>query len=127
MTTSIDVDDVVSVLAEGDARYSVAAYVFVLAALDVVHRRQGRRARVGARDLVLATRDYARVRFGSLAPTVFRAWGLRETVDFGHIARRLVDVELFSLREEDTIDSFRDVYDFDEEFVRRYHVSGRRS
>ena len=69
----------------------------------------GRRLLDGIRELALE-------RFGLLARAVFERWGVRSTEDFGNIVFLLVENEQMSKTEEDSIDDFRDGYDFAQTF-----------
>lgn len=71
---------------------------------------------VGGRDLCMGLRDYAIRRYGLLAKTVLNQWGVRQTEDFGKIVFALVDAGLLRKTDEDTLDDFEGVFDFEEEF-----------
>lgn len=66
--------------------------------------------------LCLGLRDYALEQYGRLALTVLRRWNIRRTEDFGHIVFAMVDAGLLRKTEEDTLEDFRDIFDFSEEF-----------
>ena len=53
---------------------------------------------------------------GPLARTVLEYWGVKETVDFGKIVFALVEVGLMRKTEEDTLEDFTAVYDFESAF-----------
>jgi len=72
---------------------------------------------VSGQQLCLGIRDYAIDQFGDLAGTVLRHWGIRKTEDFGKIVFAMVDAGLMRTTEDDSIEDFRDVYDFDEAFA----------
>jgi uncharacterized repeat protein (TIGR04138 family) len=112
------IEDTVHRLSEADGRFRAEAFVFVLGSLEYARLCLRRDGHVSARELILGTRDYGRSRFGPLAPTVFRAWGVHATLDFGHIVMILVDEGILSLQEGDTLESFAGVYDLDEAFAR---------
>ena len=71
---------------------------------------------VDGQQLCLGLRDYAIERYGKLARTVLRRWGINQTADFGKIVFAMIDVGLMRKTEEDSYEDFVDVYDFDEEF-----------
>ena len=58
--------------------------------------------------------------FGPLAAQVWRTWGVHSTTDWGRIVFNLVDSELLRRQESDSIEDFRDGYDFEEVFVQSY-------
>lgn len=103
-----------------DGRYTVEAYEFVLEALEETMRHLGRREdadesdrHISAADLLQGLRRLAIERFGYLARTVFEAWGVRTTGDFGDVVFNLVEHDLLKRREEDRRSDFDDVYAFD--------------
>lgn len=72
---------------------------------------------VSGRQLCMGLRDYALQRYGLLARTVLRKWGIHATADFGRIVFALVESGLMRKTDDDELDDFQGVYDFDEEFV----------
>jgi uncharacterized repeat protein (TIGR04138 family) len=72
---------------------------------------------VNGRDLCLGLRDLAVRRYGLLAPTVLRSWGVRTTADFGVIVYTLIDRQELKPSDDDRFDDFVDVYQFDEAFA----------
>ena len=58
-----------------------------------------------------------------MAKAVLNSWGVRTTDDFGAIVFNLVDAGLMFKTEEDRIEDFHAVYDFDDVFVRSYDIS----
>ncbi len=73
---------------------------------------------VTGQQLCLGLRDYAIERYGMLAPAVLEHWKVRRTDDFGRIVFSMIDVGWMSGSDEDTMESFRAVFDFDEAFCR---------
>lgn len=71
---------------------------------------------VSGQQLCIGLRDYAIDRYGRMARTVLNHWGLRATEDFGRIVFAMVEVGLMRKTEEDTLEDFRAVYDFDDAF-----------
>ncbi len=63
--------------------------------------------------------DYTLDQFGPMARTVLDYWGIKNTLDFGNIVFDLVEVELMRKTEEDSLDNFKDVYDFDTAFSKK--------
>ena len=124
----------VEALAEGDGRYARAAYLFVYDALQHTVEKLGKvsmpkeQRHVSGRDLLFGLSEYALDQFGPLTRTVFDHWGIRETRDFGEIVFLLVDNGLMSKTEDDSIDDFVDVFDFDVELDwKRRRAEFRRS
>ncbi len=59
-------------------------------------------------------------KFGPMTMTVLNHWGIKETEDFGHVFFNLVENKVLSKTEDDDIQSFRDVYDFEKVFSDDY-------
>jgi uncharacterized repeat protein (TIGR04138 family) len=71
---------------------------------------------VSGQQLCLGLRDYAIDQYGLLAPVVLEHWNIRRTDDFGRIVFAMIDAGLMSKTDDDTIDDFRGVFDFQEAF-----------
>jgi uncharacterized repeat protein (TIGR04138 family) len=72
---------------------------------------------VTGQQLCMGLRDYAIKRYGLLARLVLGSWGVRSTVDFGHLVFALVDAGLMRKTDDDSLDDFQGVFDFREEFL----------
>ncbi|MEM8710095.1 MAG: Minf_1886 family protein [Planctomycetota bacterium] len=109
-----------------DSRYRLEAYMFLFDALDKTVKSTGRDAETGAsrhvtgQELLDGMRIHAERLFGPLAAQVWRTWGVNSTLDWGQIVFNLVDNELLRRQESDSIEDFREGYDFDEVFVASY-------
>ncbi len=67
---------------------------------------------VTGRDLCEGLREFALMNWGLLARTVLARWNVRKTIDFGRIVFALVDNAYMQKTADDTLDDFRDVFDF---------------
>ena len=67
-------------------------------------------------------RQYALQIFGPLAAQVWRSWGVHDSLDWGRIVFLLVDANLLNRQDSDTIDDFRQGFDFDAIFVDGYRT-----
>jgi uncharacterized repeat protein (TIGR04138 family) len=67
-------------------------------------------------------RDYALKQWGLLARTVLRRWGIQRTDDFGRIVFTLVDNGFMSKTDDDTMEDFKNVYDFATAFDAGYRI-----
>jgi uncharacterized repeat protein (TIGR04138 family) len=120
------VSDPLRKLALKDGRYAPEAFTFLYESLDHAVKLAGRENAEGAdrhvsgQELLAGMRAYAAGLFGPLAGEVWRRWGVRETIDWGRIVFLLVDAGLLNRQEEDRIDDFKDGFDFDDAFVRKY-------
>jgi uncharacterized repeat protein (TIGR04138 family) len=72
---------------------------------------------VNGQQLCLGLRDYALTRYGLLARTVLARWGVTRTEDFGRIVFAMIEAGLLRRSDDDTLDDFRGVFDFDEAFA----------
>jgi len=54
--------------------------------------------------------------YGPLAPVVLAEFKLTSTIEIGQIVYNLIEIGAFGKREEDALEDFADVYDFDEVF-----------
>jgi uncharacterized repeat protein (TIGR04138 family) len=67
-------------------------------------------------------RKYAQTKWGMLAEVVLERWGITCTFDFGRIVFALIDAEHMAKTETDTIEDFRNVYDFKTAFEGSYQI-----
>ena len=109
------------------AGFAPAAFEFVERGLSYTVRRTHGEAgdeektdaphrHVSGAQLCEGLRDYALQQYGLLARTVLRRWGVTRCEDFGRIVFTLIDHDLMQKTDDDTIDDFCDVFDFDEAF-----------
>ncbi|MBN2464385.1 hypothetical protein JXD38_02005 [candidate division WOR-3 bacterium] len=106
-----------------DPRYKPNAYVFVHDALDHTWARLNQRRHITGRELLDGVKDLALKRYGPMAKAVLNSWGVKTTDDVGAIVFNLVNAGVLSKTEEDRIEDFHEVYDFDDVFVRSYDIS----
>ena len=120
--------DPIRKLAMSDRRYAPEAYSFLFESLDHAVRLAGRGKEEGSarhvsgQELLEGMRDYARNLFGPLAGQVWRSWGIHSTLDWGRVVFKLVDAELLKRQDSDSIDDFREGFDFDQAFVEEYEL-----
>src|ERR671935_2262583 len=108
-----------------DRRYQRDGYIFLRDALDFTTKQQkkikGATVRhVAGPELLDGVRQYALKEFGPMVLTVFDNWGIRSTEDIGHMVFNLIGAGVFGKTEEDSIEDFKNVYDFEEAFVRPF-------
>lgn len=115
----------------GDAPYPPQAFEFVRQGLaHTVQTIHGQAASAGdlepsddegrhvsGQQLCLGLKDYAVRRYGLLARTVLRHWSINRTEDFGRIVFAMIDAGLMRKTDEDSVQDFRDIFDFDEAFA----------
>jgi uncharacterized repeat protein (TIGR04138 family) len=115
-------------LALRDGRYAPEAFQFLFESLEHAVKLAGRaeaegvERHVSGQELLAGMRAYAGELFGPLAAQVWRSWGVRSTLDWGRIVFLLVDNGMLNRQDNDTIDDFKDGFDFDQAFVESYKV-----
>jgi uncharacterized repeat protein (TIGR04138 family) len=108
-----------------DPRYQREAYIFLRDALDFTTKQQkkakGTTVRhVSGPELLEGVRQYALKEFGPMVITVFDSWGIRATEDVGHMVFNLINAGIFGKTDEDSINDFKNIYDFQEAFVKPF-------
>jgi uncharacterized repeat protein (TIGR04138 family) len=108
-----------------DPRYLRDAYVFLRDGLDFTTKQQkktkGATVRhVSGPELLDGVRQYALKEFGPMVMTVFDNWGVHSCEDIGNMVFNLIDAGIFGKTEEDSIEDFKNVYDFKEAFVKPF-------
>ncbi|MCZ6596966.1 MAG: hypothetical protein O7B99_04950 [Planctomycetota bacterium] len=118
--------DPVRELALKDGRYSPEAFRFLFESLEYAirlagkEREQGAERHVTGQEVLQGMREFARNTFGPLAAQVWRSWGVHEAMDWGRIVFLLVEGGLLNRQDSDTIEDFRQGFDFEEVFVQQY-------
>src|SRR5262245_24478060 len=106
-------------------RYQRDWYIFLRDALDFTTKQQKKLKGVSVRhvsgpELLDGVRQYALKEFGPMVMTVFDSWGIRSCEDIGHMVFNLIAAGVFGKTEQDSIEDFKNVYDFEEAFVRPF-------
>ena len=108
-----------------DPRYQRDAYAFLRDALDFTTKQQKKIKGVSVRhvtgpELLDGVRHYALKEFGPMVMTVFENWGIHSCEDIGNMVFNLIGAGIFGKTEEDSIEDFKNVYDFGEAFVKPF-------
>jgi uncharacterized repeat protein (TIGR04138 family) len=108
-----------------DPRYQRDAYVFLRDTLDFTTKQQKKTKGTSVRhvtgpELLQGLRQYALKEFGPMVMTVFDNWGIHSCEDIGNMVFNLIGAGIFGKTEEDSLDDFRDVYEFEEAFVKPF-------
>jgi uncharacterized repeat protein (TIGR04138 family) len=108
-----------------DPRYQRDGYIFLRDALDFTTKQQKKTKGVSVRhvsgpELLDGVRQYALKEFGPMVMTVFDSWGIRSCEDVGHMVFNLIGAGVFGKTEQDSIQDFKNVYDFEEAFVKPF-------
>lgn len=113
-------DDLLARLRERNPRYTDAAYLFLLSALQYTIDRLEEPRHITGQELSEGCRDLAIEQFGPMARTVLEHWGIHSTYDMGEIVFALIDCRVLIKQDTDSRDDFQNVFDFEEAFERNY-------
>ncbi len=114
--------EALDVIVARDPRYDREAYAFLRDALEFTLKKR-RKARkdepsdIPASELLDGFRLYALKECGPMARLVLDYWGVRSSEDIGNLVFNLVEANVFSKTDRDTLDAFRVGFDFDEAFA----------
>ena len=104
--------------------YHETAYIFILSALHFTIDRLGEPRHISGVELAEGCRDLALQRWGLMAKSVLEFWGITATRDLGEIVFALVELGVLVKQDDDSIESFDAVYDFEEVFEVAYPWPG---
>ncbi len=113
-------EDLLARLRERNPRYTDAAYVFTLSALQYTIDHLDEPRHISGRELAEGCRDLAMDQFGPMARTVLEYWGVHSTEDMGAIVFALIDLGVLIKQDGDNREDFQNVFDFEEAFQRNY-------
>src|SRR5215213_9457278 len=109
--------------------YPPEAYAFIQQGLSfTVQKLHGKQKdpkasrHVGGSDLCEGLRELALTQWGRLAWTVLRRWNVTSTLDFGRIVFSMVEAGLMQKTDDDTLEDFRNVFDFRAAFEAEYQI-----
>lgn len=120
-------NDIVESICDKDIRYKQDAYDFVMEALSYTQKRFNRPKHVTGEELLEGIKNLLLDRYGPLTMTVLHFWGIRRTEDIGNIVFNLVENKVLSKKDDDTIEHFRNAYDFEEVFNIEYrHILAKK-
>jgi len=105
-------------LAEEKGRYRPEAYFWVLRVLEYARQKLRRSGHISGGELLEGARLLASDEYGPMALEVFHHWGLSQTEDIGRIVFDLVEEGLLSKTDQDTLEDFKGIYDFEQVFGR---------
>jgi len=114
--------EALEIIVAEDPRYDREAYVFLRDALDFTIKQLKKNKEDVSRhvtppQLLDGVRQFAIKEFGPMVPAVFSYWGVQNCGDIGEIVFNLIRIGIFGKTETDSIEQFRNYYDFEEAFV----------
>ncbi len=115
-----ELDNIIMVICERDSRYSEDAYAFVLESLAYTQKKFKRPKHVTGRELLDGISELLMEQYGPMALSVLKHWGIKGTEDFGNIVFNLLENKVLSKTDEDRMDDFKNVYDFEVVFDKGY-------
>lgn len=118
---NIDLADLIEAYDAGEVDSRLASAIEAAGGLERFNRH------VGGQELCWGLRDYALEKWGMMARAVLNRWGIRSTLDFGQIVFAMVESGFMQKQPGDSIDDFRDVFDFREVFDKAYHPGTKNS
>jgi len=77
---------------------------------------------VTGQQLCIAIRSLALEQYGYMAKCVLNSWGVHKTVDFGNIVFKLIEIGQMKKTDQDRLEDFEDVFDFDRELVENFSI-----
>lgn len=101
-------------------QYKVESYSFLLAALHFTVGKLKQPRHVSGQELLEGIRQYALEQFGPMTRTVLNHWGIEEALDFGKMVFALIEVDLMRKNDDDSLDDFKNGFDFKEAFDQKY-------
>ena len=108
------------------------AYQFVFRALQHTQEKLDRfatseeeeeQAHITGKELLLGIQEFALEQFGLMTTTVFKVWGIHSTDDFGRMVFELIERGEMRKTDNDELEDFFGVYDFEQVFDREYVIS----
>ena len=103
-----------------DNRYHPEAYEFVMEALSYSQKKFKKPKHVTGIELLQGIKGLLLQKFGPMALSVLKYWGVKATDDFGNIVFNLVEHRILSKDAQDHYESFKNAYDFEEVFNKGY-------
>ena len=117
-------------IAKLDGRYSLKAFEFIHEGLShTVQSQYGDESEnqgphhITGKELCFGLAELATRKWGRMAKVVLNHLGINSTYDFGQIVYLMVDNKWMHARPEDSVEEFRDVYDFEEVFEKNYQFT----
>ena len=113
-----------------DGRYAPEAFAFLndglVKTLKRVQEKEKKSRQISGAELADGLRAYALEQYGPLALTVLGRWGVRTTRDFGEIVFLLLEAGLLGKTDDDKVEDFDHVYDFETAFRAPFRPKPRR-
>jgi uncharacterized repeat protein (TIGR04138 family) len=112
----LDLAELLDLYERGDLSPTVMRAVEEAGGIEKLNRH------VTGGEMCWGLRDYAQHRWGLLARTVLNGWNIHHTFDFGRLVFAMIDYEFMQSQPSDSIEDFRNVFDFREAFDLAYEI-----
>ena len=106
--------------ADADGRYERYAWRFVLSGIESTIEMLHADGHIACGQLLDGLKASASRQFGPMAKEVLNHWAVYTTRDIGNIVFGLISARLIESSEEDLIEDFDDVFDFQQVFEEDY-------
>ncbi len=113
-------EDVLDQLQERNPRFHARSYEFVMQALHSVIQSLDEPRHISGRELTEGVRELAIGQYGLLAKAVLEHWGIHGTEDVGRVVFAMVEQGLLIKEDDDQLEDFADLFDFEEAFETDY-------
>jgi uncharacterized repeat protein (TIGR04138 family) len=104
-----------------DPRFAEEAYEFISDAVIYttrkIEKKDNTKRHISGQELLEGIKDFAISQFGPLTQDVLESWGITDTISIGHIVFNMVDHKLLGSTEDDSIDDFKNGFDFTSAFT----------
>ena len=116
-------------IAKEDGRYNASAVKFIYDGLGYTIQsvkeggKQFDSHHISGAELANGIAQLAVKRWGRLAKSVLNQWGVKTTRDIGEIVHLMIANEWMTAQENDIIEDFDDVYDFEETFEKNFRFN----
>ena len=116
-------------IASEDGRYDAMALKFVYEGLGVTIERirsdQLEKRHISGGELSKGLADLAMERWGRLSRLVLNRWGVHTTRDLGEIVYLMIANNWMTAQQDDKIDDFEDIYDFERVFEKDFKFESK--
>ena len=103
-----------------DSRFREEAYEFisdaVLYTTQTIEEGEESKRHITGQELLEGIKDFAISQFGPMAKNVLESWGVCDSLSIGHIVFNMVDHQLLGSTKDDSIDDFKNGFDFETAF-----------
>ena len=103
-----------------DPRFLSEAYEFISDAViyttEQLQKTGKKKRHISGKELLEGIKDFAISEYGPIAKEVLESWGIKDTMSIGYIVFNMVDNQLLGSSKEDTIEDFKDGFDFESAF-----------